>query len=375
MNSRERQLAILNGEPPDRIPWAPRLDIWYNARLATGTMPAKWQGWSLRDIQHDLGCDDPAKQGQIVAVHYEGVEIVQKAEDGLTFTEYHTPVGSVRRASGHSETLRSQGMGGRVQQNLLNGPADYRVWEWVMEHAVWEPTYDAYRSYDAEVGGDGLPIVQFDYCDAPFHWFLLHGAGYGDGFYQLHDYPAEVEHLLAVMTEVQRARNWPVLAESPARVLLHGVHHSSAFTPPPLYEKYILPYYQEFIPLMHDHGKAVALHADNDVSAIAPLIERAGYDMVECFVTAPMVPLTLERAREVWGTRVIIHGGLPSLLLAPSVNEEEFRAYVDRLFDIIAPGEAFILGVSDNVMPDSLIDRVAWVSEVVEERGWYPIGG
>lgn len=125
---------------------------------------------------------------------------------------------------------------------------------------------------------------------------------------------------------------------------------------------------------MHEYGKAVALHADNDTSKIAYLIDCAGYDMVECFVTAPMVPFTLEQAREIWGTRVIIHGGLPSLLLAPSVQEQEFREYVYRIFDIIAPGEAFILSVSDNVMPDSLIDRVAWVGKVVEERGWYPIG-
>ena len=96
--------------------------------------------------------------------------------------------------------------------------------------------------------------------------------------------------------------------------------------------------------------------------------------MVECLVTEPMVPFSLEQARETWDTRVVIHGGLPSTLLSPSTSEDDFRAYVYRLFDIIAPGDAFILGVSDNVMPDSLIDRVAWVSEAVEERGWYPTG-
>ena len=44
MNSRERQLAILRGESPDRIPWAPRLEPWYNARITEGSMPAKWEG-------------------------------------------------------------------------------------------------------------------------------------------------------------------------------------------------------------------------------------------------------------------------------------------------------------------------------------------
>jgi hypothetical protein len=115
------------------------------------------------------------------------------------------------------------------------------------------------------------------------------------------------------------------------------------------------------------------MHADNDTSAILEFIEEAGWDMVECFVTAPMVPLTLERAREVWGNRVIIWGGLPSLLMAPSISEEEFRAYMRHLLKVIAPGDAFILGIADNAMPDSVIDRVAWVTEFLAEHGEYPL--
>ena len=95
--------------------------------------------------------------------------------------------------------------------------------------------------------------------------------------------------------------------------------------------------------------------------------------MVECFVTAPMVPLTLRDARQRLGTRVAIWGGIPSSLLSPSASENDFRRYVQELLDIIAPGDAFILGVADNVMPDSLIDRVAWVSEIIERRGSYPV--
>jgi hypothetical protein len=55
------------------------------------------------------------------------------------------------------------------------------------------------------------------------------------------------------------------------------------------------------------------------------------------------------------------------------VPEDEFRSYVNEVFDIIAPGDGFILGVADNVMPDSVIDRIAWITHVVEKRGVYPI--
>ena len=43
------------------------------------------------------------------------------------------------------------------------------------------------------------------------------------------------------------------------------------------------------------------------------------------------------------------------------------------VFREIAPGYAIILGVSDNVMPTSVIERVERISELVEEHGNYPV--
>jgi uroporphyrinogen-III decarboxylase len=95
--------------------------------------------------------------------------------------------------------------------------------------------------------------------------------------------------------------------------------------------------------------------------------------MAECFVTAPMVPMTLERARVVFGDDVIIWGGIPSMMLCDPTTDAEFEAYVRAVFRTIAPGNAFVLGVADNVMPEAKIERIARVSEMVEEYGAYPI--
>ena len=371
MNNRERLTAILDRRPPDRIPWIPRLLLWYNARALTHTMPPQWEGLTLRELEHALDVGTPARDGHIMTTVRDGVEVLTRQEGGKHITEYHTPLGMVRTVMHYSEDLDAQGLPGRVEEYPLKGPADYRVWEWVVQHTRWAPAYEDYAAYDAETGADGLPMVTVG--DVPIHEFTLDLAGYDDAFFQLADHPREIEHLLGVMTEVQRERLWPVILDSPARLLLHGVHLSSQFTPPPIFKKYVLPYYQEFMPLVQARGKAVAMHADNDTSQIMGLIERAGWDMVECFVTAPMAPVTLKQARETWGNRVIIWGGLPSLLFSPSVPEEEFRAYMRDLLTTIAPGDAFILGVADNVMPDSLIERVLWVSQVMAERGAYPL--
>ena len=55
MTHKERMLATLRGEPTDAIPWAPRLDLWYNSRKRAGTLPPKYRNAALYEITDDLG--------------------------------------------------------------------------------------------------------------------------------------------------------------------------------------------------------------------------------------------------------------------------------------------------------------------------------
>jgi hypothetical protein len=59
--------------------------------------------------------------------------------------------------------------------------------------------------------------------------------------------------------------------------------------------------------------------------------------------------------------------------LEPTYPEVEFEAYMRGVFRTIAPGDAFIVGVADNVMPTSIIGRVERISDLVEQHGAYPI--
>jgi uroporphyrinogen-III decarboxylase len=371
MTNRERMVAVLERRAPDRIPFAPRLELWHAGLEATRSLPARYRGLSLRAIERELGVVSPARQGRIFTVACDGVEIREHDRDGRRITEYRTPVGSVRSVVRAPRRTDQAGMAPVPEEYVLKGPGDYRVWEYVIEATRWQPCYEQYLSYDREIGEDGLPFVGVG--DVPFHNFLQKLAGYENAYFHLADEPALVEHLLDLTTRVEREGLWPVIAAGPARFLMHGMHLSSQITPPPLFERYILPYYEELMPLLHRAGKTVAMHADADLSLLLPLVERAGWDALECFVTAPMVPLTFERAREFFGSRMILWGGIPSVYLSPWYTEEGFRAAVRRVLRVAAPGDAFVLGVADNVMPDSIIERVEWISRLVESEGSYPL--
>jgi uroporphyrinogen-III decarboxylase len=361
MNNRERILTILNGQLPDRMPWIPRLEIWYEACRRANTLPSQWQNMSLRQIERELGLGTPAREGKVYDRVREGVEIIHQQDGERSVLSYHTPLGTLQQVTVQTEERWRLSLPPVVVEHLLKGPQDYKIWEWIVQHTTYTPAFDAYSRYDETIGEDGLPMVMAEF--SPFYFYLESLAGYNQAFYQLADYPVEVNHLLAVMAEVQKDREWPIIANSPARLILTDAHISTQFTPPRIFMEYIYPYQRELNDFLHAHAKSTAMHADADTSGILKLIEQTGWDMVECYVTAPMVPVSLEQARQAWGNRVIIWGGIPSLMLSPSVSEVEFQAYCRRAFEIIGFGEAFILGVADNVMPDSLIERIAWINE------------
>jgi len=372
MDTRQRILAILNGDPPDCIPWVPRLEIWYAAAQRAGTLPQEWQGKNLREIEAALGLGTPARDGKVFNRVHENNQVVSRQSGSQTILSFETPLGSLQQVTVQTEDRWKKGLPGVVSEHFLKTPDDYRIWEYIVQNDSYQPAYEEYLQYDRSIGGDGLPMVAVS--PSPFYYFLEVLVGYQNAFYHLADYPQQVNHLLSAMAEVQKTQEWPLIANSPAQLILTDAHISTQFTPPKVYLEHIQPYNLQLNDYLHEHGKWTAMHADADTSHLLTLIEQTGWDMVECFITAPMVPLSLEQARAAWGERMIIWGGIPSLLLSPTVPEGEFRAYVERLFEAIAPGKAFILGVADNVMPDSLIERIAWITERVNARGWYPIG-
>lgn len=372
MTNRQRILAILEGKTPDRIPWIPRLQIWYEANRRAGTLPGPYQHSSLREVERSVFGGTAARDAIIYRTELRGVEVRTHVLGEMeTLIEYVTPVGTVTSRLRGTERLRQQGIQDREMEFLLKRREDYPIVEYLVEHTFYVPAYDEYERYDKEVGEDGYPMVNCGDC--PMHYWMRALAGYDQAYYHLNDYPQTVERLVGVLTDCFRERLWKHLIESPARLLMHGHHLSSQMTPPWLFEKFILPYYQELTPRTKAAGKVVALHADNDTRLILAQIERAGFGMVECFATSPLVPTTLAEARAAWGDRVIIFGGVPSTILEAPYTDEQFEHYMDDLFRTIAPGKAFILGIADNAMPGSQIERIERITRMVQQRGVYPI--
>jgi uroporphyrinogen-III decarboxylase len=313
----------------------------------------------------------PARNGRVFTTRLRGVEVESGVSGDVSTTTYKTPLGVVQTVSRRSGTLAQGGIASALTvKHLITQPEDYPVVEYIIEHTDVEPCYDLYLAYEAEIGDRGVPLVAMG--PDPIYRIMQDLVGYNDFFYHLADHKALVMRLYEVLLE-QAAVVQQVALDSPARLLLHGEHFDSQFTPPRFFATYMLPYFQSFADQVHRRGKTLCCHADADTSRLLELILESGFDMAECFVTAPMVDVTLAEARKAWGDRIIIWGGIPSAMLCDPVSEEEFEAYMHSLFRIIAPGSAFILGVADNVMAETRFERIERISQMVETYGVCPI--
>lgn len=366
MTNRERILSIIAGKRPDKIPWIPRLEIWYKFHKNSGTLPDKYRDWELCDIERDLGMGTPARNASAFSVYMEGVETKSHSKGNETLIEYITPVGTVSTRHVVVEKLHKAGMSSYETEHLIKRPEDYGVVEYIIEHTGYKSTYDEYISYDEEVGDDGLPMVNMGAC--PIHKLMREYLGYEKAIFEMIDHPNRFERLLKVLTDHMKEMH-KIVADSPAKMIMHGEHFDSMITPPPLFEEYFKPYFQEFSELLHSKGKILVCHADADSSMLLDLIRDSGFDMAEVFTTAPMVPCTMSQAKEAWGSDVIIWGGIPSVILCEPVSDDYFENFMLDLFRTVSPGDSFILGVADNVMPETKFERLARIGDMVEEYG------
>nr|MBC8230996.1 hypothetical protein [bacterium] len=233
MTHRERIIATLEGRPLDQIPWIPRLTLWYNGRKKIGTLPEKYRHWSLEEIEKDLGLGTPARGGGFLSTRQNNVETKSYQDGNDTVTEYITPAGTVSTRHRGSEELSNVGIGGRVMEYMIKGVEDYAVIEYMVENIEVTPNYEAYFAYDKTISDDGFPMPGLGDC--PMGRIMREYIGYNNFFYELNDHAAQVEHLCEVLTEHDKRKVWPIVAKSPARLILHGVHFDSQFTSPPFF--------------------------------------------------------------------------------------------------------------------------------------------
>jgi hypothetical protein len=391
MTDRQRVLATIRGEAPDRIPWIPRMDFWHRARLHQKSLPAALQSLTLPQIADRLGfgcyssipdftgCvdeEDMIDRGLGIfrlrilpyRVHLRNVERRITRSGRETVVEYHTPKGSLRTAFLFTDEMLDAGASMSWQTELaIRKPEDFDAAGYLFENLEVEPQWEGYLARREEVGERGVVVGWLAGTACPIHHILKELMTVETFFYALADYPEKIFRLCDQMQPLYR-KIQEIGANGPAEILHLGANYDDSITYPKFFRQHILPVLRDYAEVLHRKGKYLMTHTDGENRRLLPLYLEAGFDIADSVCPQPMTRLSLEEYLDAFEGRITVWGGIPSTMLCPdSTPEDQFRRGIDALIERHGHRPRLILGVSDMVTADAALDRLEYITERVSQ--------
>jgi hypothetical protein len=386
-------LETIRGRPTDGIPWAPRLDLWYNANRRAGTMPVKYKNASLPVITEDLGfgfhaivpsfkdlrdpLDDVHRALGIYNLwtlpyytRLKNVDIKVSYEGDETHVVYRTPVGTITTTVLYDENMRRAGVSiTHILEHAVKSHRDYASVGYIFENAVVLPNYAGYDEYAGSVGDRGLAAAFLSLAASPVHLLQRELMPMQLFFYELYDHPEELT-LCAESIGTYFEKIFNVVAGCSADIFFLGANYDATVTYPPFFRKHILPWLRRFAEVLHPEGRFLLTHTDGENTGLLDCYLESGIDVADSICPTPMTKLTLKEVRDHFQGRITIMGGIPSVcLLKSSMTDHEFEAYLDSFFSDLGSGDHLILGVSDTTPPAADFGRIMRIGECVKAFG------
>jgi hypothetical protein len=180
------------------------------------------------------------------------------------------------------------------------------------------------------------------------------------------------DRLLALhdaMVENQR-RIYEIVAGSPATVVQCGGNYSSEVLGKERLIEYVLPHWNEVGEIFHRKGKLLGAHLDANNRLWAEEIGASCLDWIEAFSPAPDTDMTVADARTMWPDKVLFINFPSAVHLEPP---EVIEATTLQILKECAPGDGFIIGITENVPEHRWRESFRAILKTVNEHGALPI--
>jgi hypothetical protein len=386
----DRVLAVMQGRKPDRVPFCDRLELWRTALLRQGRLPAEFEGLTLLEAHRKVGMGqlkfvapyDYCLHGVELTIEFNGEQVrhetdpvtsrwpvledlVQIDRPGMTTFNFTAPVGKISLRQAMLEEWVLWGENPYLQEHPVKEPEDFDTIRWIIEHLEVIPRFDRIYEAAAELGDFGFVVPRID--RSPFQEMLVELVGEVGTFYAMHDEPSRVQALLESIDAV-RVTTAELLAglDYPYVEFADGI--TGQMTNPKLFADYVVPALQHYTELYHGQGKKVGSHFDGDLKPLLGQLSDTGLDVIESVSPAPLTECTFDEMWEaVGGGPPLMWGVIPSPLLEERVPEEELRVFVDHVLEVVGDAPV-ILGISDMMLGNDMIERLEWIAERVESH-------
>lgn len=310
-----------------------------------------------------LGLDERCS---IYRTFMPNVGIESRTIGDYVYTTYRTPVGELRSKTRIGMRFQFPGGSWTVEYPVKNAD-DIKALRFMIEDTVYEPDYENYVRIKEELGEDGIVTVWADYT--PLMKIIVRYMGFRTFALMYRKNRDAIEDLINILDE-SFSKMYRIIADSPAEIVRMGDNIDSLLVSPSMFEKYCLPYYNKYAKTLHDKGKTVISHMDGRLKALKNLIAETRLDAIEAFTPPPGGDLPPREAREAWSNKAIWMNFPEEVFLR---TPEEIERYTITLLEEIAPGEGFIISVTEDIHPDHYRKGIETVTKTLYRYSRLPI--
>ncbi len=352
-------LTIFRGEDPGEVIWQPRLEFWYAVNAKRGTLPDPLKDADLLDVYDYCHASVRYFGNGLRHTYDDNVQVVrEKLDEKRTRTTWKTPLGEITQLL-HTDEW---GLSGHLTEYRIKTPDDFKILQYMLEHEAWYWDQEAYEHDMARFGDYGVPCFYFR--RSPIQGLFIGDAGFERAIYLMYDYPEVIAEFVERATEADNAM-YEVLKACPVDILNFGENIDAFMDPPPIWNEHLLPYYRMRNDELHAAGKYTFIHIDGAMKPLLPYLQDCDWDAIEAATPVPQGDVTLDEIKQGFGDDIILVDGIPALYFLPSFKEQDLIDCTKRVVELFHP--KLVLGISDEPPPDSDIERVRMVGELVKE--------
>ena len=345
MTARERWLAVLSREKPDRVP----MDYW-----ATGEATQK--------LLDHLGCDQE--------------EMLRRLHIDTPFCVGGSYVGPPPKEGvdifGLKHRIVDYGTG--VYAEVANAPlAEFSSVEEIEANYTWPSPdhWDYSHLPEAVKGREHLPIR-----GGGSEPFLFYKALRGEeqAFIDLVENPEIVHYCLGRLFELAYQNTLRIFETIPGKVMVTyvaedlGSQIGLLYSPAQIRE-FLLPRMSRMMDLTRQHGSYVFHHSDGAIREILPDLIETGVQVLNP-VQWRCADMEREGLKRDFGDKLIFHGGVDNQYTLPFGTVEEVRQEVIDNYRILGEGGGYILAPCHNIQSVGPAENVVAMYETGYEYGW-----
>ena len=328
MTMRERTLAIVRGEPVDRVPFV----------MYDGMLP-------VDEVFQVLG------EERIGLMRWCGVHRIEYpncrtesedfTRDGSPWRRntIHTPKGSIFEERAFEPVYNSSS----VRKHYVEEESDYDVFWSYLDDGVILPDYDRFHRDAKDLGDRGVPLVAME--RTPYQQLWVQWVGLNLLGYHFVDFPDRLEQTIQRLTARAR-RIFEIAAASPADFIDFPDNITAAAIGPERFRKYCVKYYDELAGMLEESGRPVFVHMDGDLKPLWNDIGSSRVEGLDSFSPAPDNDTTVADAVRLWPDKRLFVNFPSSVHLR---SREAVMAETAGIMATAAPGGRLQIQLSENV--------------------------